>query len=245
MTPVTEKTFSPDLLTDVRFWWNRKTKEELALPAEPYFEELLAIAQNNRKVSGLINTTLETLDGWGSVTKGCALASLVLAMKPTTCVEIGVMGGRSLLPMAWATQENKAGQVIGIDPYDANISARDQFAQHADFWQSVPHDKIHAQFLAMVKRFDLGNVVKLIRKPSDEVEPMRCQLIHFDASAGEPTVQDAERFGPLVDVGGIAMFSSVMWYGGAVLRAIDVLLELGFVERFRHKEQWVILQRIR
>lgn len=245
MKPITETEFTPDLLTNAKFWWNRRTADDLFALAQPRFEELLSIAQSNKKVFGLVSTTTETLPGWGSIVKGCALAGLVLAMKPKTCVEIGVMGGRSLFPIAWAAKENGVGEVIGIDPYDPDISARDQFAQHAEFWQSVPHDGIHSEFVSMVKGFGLSGVVKLIRQPSEKVTPMPCQLIHFDASAGEPTVADAERFGPLVELGGVAVFSSILWVGGSVLRAIDVLEGMGFVERFRHSEQWNIMQRVK
>ncbi len=245
MKPITQTPFTPELLKSARFWWNRRLPSELSQPAEPCFEELLSITQANKKVFGMVSTTTETLSGWGSIPKGCALAGLVLAMKPKTCVEIGVMGGRSLFSMAWAAKENGAGEIIGIDPYDAAISARDQFAQHAEFWQGVPHDGIHAEFVSMVKGFGLSGVVRLIREPSEKVKPMPCQLIHFDSSAGEPVIADAERFGPMVEVGGVAVFSSILWVGGSVLRAIDVLETIGFVERFRHSEQWCILQRTR
>lgn len=245
MKPITDTKFSEGFLTNPKYFWNRKTKEELSATCEDNYDELIAIVQDMPNLFRQICTTIPTLDGWGSVEKACTLASLVVAMKPKVCVEIGVWAGRSMLPMAWAVKENGSGEVIGIDPYDAAISARDQFAQHEEFWQNAPHATIRDGLASMVEKLGLSKVVKFIRKPSEQVEPMRCQLIHFDASAGEPTVADAERFGPLVDVGGIAVFSNVLWVGGSVLRAMDVMEGLGFVERFRHVEQWCIMQRIR
>ena len=42
------------------------------------------------------------LNGWCSVNKAQHLAAMVCALQPVTAVEIGVFGGKSLIPMAMA-----------------------------------------------------------------------------------------------------------------------------------------------
>lgn len=246
MKSITAAIFTQDLLTSPVFWWNRRTPEELANPATPDFQELLAITQNAPKVLSLISTTIPTLHGWCSIEKACALAGLVLATKPKVIIEIGVWAGRSLLPMAWAVKENRQGLVIGIDPYDPQQSSKDEFGDHEKWWVAQDHKAIQRTFESFIKRFGLNDVVSLEVMPSDKFKPVPCELLHIDGSHTEQAVRDAERFGPMVPLGGIAVFDDIMWVGGSVLRAIDCLEAQGFVERFRFTEQnWCIMQRIK
>lgn len=252
MKPITTQPFTPDLLTDKRYWWNAKTPNEIAKAHEylrdlevPTFEKLLAICQNDRKLFTLISTTIPTMDGWCSVPKACALAALVLARKPDTVVEIGVWAGRSLLPMAMAAKHINHGTVIGIDPYSSQESAKFEIGENADWWGKQDHKAIKARFEAFCKNFGVQDCVKLIEKPSDDVDlkGTNIQLLHVDGSHTEQAVRDAERFGPLIERGGIAVLDDIMWVGGGVLRAIDALEEMGFHEVYRDSaENWNIMQ---
>lgn len=246
MKPITETQFDPAFLTDKRFWWNRRTKEELAEPAEPCFHELLAIAQNEKKLFGLIATTRPPImDGWCDLTKSCALAGLVLAMKPKVVLELGVWAGASLLPMAWAAQ-TYGGKVIGVDAWSAKESTKDEYEANAKWWGNQEmHDIIYRRACEFVSRFKLQDTVTLIKKATNDVEPMACGVFHLDANHCDQTVTDAERFGPKVEMGGIVVADDISWVGGSPLRAIDWLEEMGFVERFRFENQWLILQRTR
>lgn len=207
-------------------------------------EELTAIAAQTKQLSQLIRTTLPTMDGWCSVNKGMALAGLVLLLKPKTVVEIGVYAGRSLLPMAWAAKEiTPQPKIIGIDPYDAAQSAKNEFSANEEWWGKLDHEAILKKFQEFMKRFFVGHV-QLVRKPSDDVEPMACELLHIDGSHTDQAVRDAQRFGALVPVGGVVVLDDIMWIGGGVLRAIDTLEEMGFREIFRvTEENWNVMQR--
>lgn len=244
MNPITATEFLPEYLTDAKYWWNRKTAEELAEPAETFFHELLSITQARKKLFQLISTTIPSMHGWCSVEKACALSSLVLARKPKTIVEIGVWGGRSLLPMAWAVKENGTGGVIGIDPYDAKVSAESEFGDNEQWWAEQDHGMIYRSFTSFIRNFKLEDIVTLAKVRSDEFKPVPCELLHIDGSHTEQAVRDAERYGPKVPLGGIVVCDDIMWVGGGVLRAIDALEEMGFTERFRFSEQnWNVLQK--
>jgi hypothetical protein len=55
------------------------------------------------------------------------MAALIRREKPSVVVEIGVFGGRSLVPQALALRENKQGVVYGIDPYTAAAATEGEF----------------------------------------------------------------------------------------------------------------------
>lgn len=261
MKPLTTHPYKPELLTSEDYFWNCRTSEAL----EDYYDRLdsrkvinptdgddkalLAIVQNEKKLFSLIVSTVQTMDGWSSPEKCCAMASLVLAIRPKVCVEIGVFAGRSLIPMAMALKHASIpGKVIGIDPYSAQESVKGEQGENEKWWGQLDHNSIHDKFQGFVKRFDLSQQVQLIKKSSNDVEPMECDLIHIDGNHSDQALKDAERFGPKVRLGGIAIMDDLMWVGGGVLRAIDVLEELGFCEAFRVQadgECWNVMQRVK
>ena len=245
MKPLTDKPFSPDLLADPKYFWNRKTLKQFS---EPFngddHSSLLAICQHNKEVFTLISTTLPTMDGWCTVEKGCAIAGLVIAMRPETVVEIGTYAGRSFLPMLFALRANARGQAVGIDPYDARISSEEEYPGNSEWWASVDHGLIEKKFHAILRRLNVMQWCRLYKSKSDSVEPMPCGLLHIDGNHCETALRDAQRFGPKVNLGGIVVLDDIMWVGGSVLRAIDALEEMGFKECYRRAEEnWCVMQR--
>jgi predicted O-methyltransferase YrrM len=261
MKPLTTHPFTTDLLTSKDFFWNCRTADDLAdyhhnikarqlfNPTDSDIKALLAIIQNEKKLASLIVSTVTTMDGWSSPEKGCVLAALILAMRPKVCVEIGVFAGRSLIPMAMAIKHGEIpGKVIGIDPYSAEASAKGEQGENEKWWGQLDHKAIHDKFQNFVQRFDLAQQVQLLRQTSDAVTPMPCDLIHIDGNHSDQAVRDAERFGPTVRLGGIVVCDDLMWVGGGVLRAVDVLEDLGFAEMIRvtdNGECWNVMQRIK
>lgn len=254
MKPITEHPFTPDLLTSPDYFWNCRTPETLTKwysdpDRQSGFEPLLSIVQSNKKLFSLISTTIPTMDGWTTLPKACALASLTLAIKPVSAVEIGVWAGRSLVPIAMAMKSIGSGIVTGIDPYSPQESAKSEVGANADWWAAADHKAIKEKFLGFVRYFDLAQHVRLIEKPSDQVDfGKEIQLLHIDGSHTDQAVRDAERFGKWVTLGGIVVMDDINWVMGGVLRAIDTLEDMGFVEVVRRTgngEDWNIMQRVK
>jgi predicted O-methyltransferase YrrM len=254
MKPITDHPFTQDLLTSNDYFWNCKTPAEMTKFNHPetangQFEALLSIVQNNKKLFSLICTTIPTMDGWTTLPKACALASLTLAIKPITAVEIGIWAGRSMLPVAMALKTIGSGIITGIDPYSPQESAKSEVGANADWWGSADHQAIKQKFLSFVRYFQCEQFVRHIEKPSDEVEWTKAiQLLHIDGSHTDQAVRDAERFGKHVTLGGIVVMDDINWVMGGVLRAIDTLEEMGFVEVVRRTgngEDWNIMQRVK
>lgn len=215
----------------------------------PTNEIIAPFIESHKKLFAKIATSTPTLDGWTSVEKALTLASLVLQTKPSLIYEVGVFSGRSLLPMAYACQVLNRGKVVGIDPYDAQVSARNEFPDTAAWWASVDHVAIMNKFLALVKMNNLESYVELIRKSSDHVEPAEgIGIFHCDGSHTEQAVRDAERFCPKVIIGGYVIFDDLNWTNGGVLRAVDTAEEIGFEEVFRlvkDSDCWNVMKRIK
>lgn len=256
MKPITDFTFGPLLLTSDQYFWNCKTvaqlaayHKKLARRSDNDYQALLSITQNNRKLFSLISSVTQTLDGWCSVPKAAALAALTTAMNFQTAVEIGVWAGRSLLPVAFAMSDKGSGIITGIDPYTAKASAADEFGENLKWWNDQKmHDGIKEKFWNHVHKFNLGQQVQLIEMPSDEVKPIECDLLHVDGNHQDQAIRDAERFGPLVRLGGIVVCDDLKWQGGGPLRAIDTLEDMGFVEVFRVEgdgDCWNAMQRVK
>ena len=53
---------------------------------------------------------MDELEGWCAKDKAATLIDLVLMLKPKIVVEIGVFGGKSLVPIAYALQETGSGK---------------------------------------------------------------------------------------------------------------------------------------
>lgn len=181
-----------------------------------------------------ITGVLPTLDGWCELEKAHALAAAVLTLRPEVVVEIGVFGGRSLIPMAMACQAVGRGKVVGIDPWAAAASVESQDEANRQWWQSCDHERVYQGFLRQVAQLGLQGHVEVRRAKSDDVAPPETiDLLHVDGNHGDPAYRDVRRFGPKVRVGGLAVLDDIGWTGGAVQRGVEFLLSQGFVELYR------------
>lgn len=194
------------------------------------------------------------LHGWCTVQKAHNLAAIVCALRPVTAVEIGVYGGRSLIPIAMAMKYLGKGLVIGIDPWDAKASAEGQQGEHRDWWGSkCDHDIVFRQFSEAVQKTGTQNCIKVLRKRSDEVEPPPgVQLLHLDGNHGDQAYIDIRRFAPSVVVGGMVVLDDLTWPGGAVSRSEEYLLGHGFVQLSKTytkpvggDDDWATYQRVK
>lgn len=196
-----------------------------------------------------IEEIVPKLPGWCSVSKAVTLASSIVALRPEIIVEIGVYGGRSLIPMAMACASVSKGIVIGIDPWEKSASVEGQPQEHATWWGNLDHEHIMKSFLAQVELLRLKNFVNVVRKRSDEVTPPKnIDIISLDGNHGPQALKDVERYAPNVRVGGLIVFDDLNWSGGNVSLATEKAKSLGFVELHRvlkGDEDWAIFQKVK
>ena len=158
---------------------------------------------------------MRQVDGWCSDMKAAALIELILKSKPNVVVEIGVWGGKSLLPMACAVKANKKGIVYGIDPWD-NLASLEELIEEANkaYWGNVDHDGVYRQLIQVIDAYDLDERVILIKSTSEDApEIPGIDVLHIDGNHSKKTSYlDVTKWVPLMNSGGWIIFDDMTWY---------------------------------
>lgn len=168
---------------------------------------------------------MDQLEGWCSKQKASVLIDLVLLTKPQTVVEIGVFGGKSVVPVAYALKENGLGKIYGIDPWLNTESIVGMDGVNKEWWLQVDHEKILLDLMSKIYQFDLQDQIQLIRATSENALPIsNIDILHIDGNHSDKTSYfDVMKWVPLVRKGGIIIFDDVTW--GTTDRAVNWLDE--------------------
>lgn len=180
-----------------------------------------------------IERLLPALHGWCELPKAICLVNLVLAQKPKRIVEIGTWGGRSAFPMAIACRQNGGGKVICIDPWNPEASAAGQTSEvDREWWgRQVNHEIVYQHFKYFITELKLGDYIEVNRIKSDDADPpSSIDILHVDGNHGPEAYTDTTRFAVNVNKFGFCILDDIGWIGGHVQRAVDWLLENGFIQ---------------
>ncbi len=186
------------------------------------------------------------LDGWCSLPKAFTLAGIVLAIRPEVSVEIGVYGGRSLIPMALAHQAIGRGAVWGIDPWSNHVAVREQTTNvDREWWGKSDLEGLFRKVMSAIELNQLAPFTKIIRNESQFVPPPRgISLLHVDGSHSDTATRDIVAFAPNVTVGGFVVMDDLAWAGGGPQRGEQRLLQLGFRKLYA-LETGAVFQRVK
>jgi hypothetical protein len=165
----------------------------------------------------------DSIDGWCSRFKASFLMDLVAVNNAQKVVEIGVWGGRSLIPMALAVKFKNSGMVFGIDPWSRIDSEEGQDAENKDWWSTVDHDKIYHQFLSHVFEFGVNQYVTVIKTNSQNAPLISdIDILHIDGNhSDKASMIDVLKWVPQVKIGGFIVFDDTNW--GSNIKAINWL----------------------
>ncbi|MCW5713343.1 MAG: class I SAM-dependent methyltransferase [Bauldia sp.] len=168
-----------------------------------------------------IVAALPRIEGWCTERKALWLADLITANRCTQILEIGVYGGRSLIPMAMAVQSLGAGgKVYGVEAWSNSVAVATETSPENDaWWQSVDLKAIKTGFLRSVVRNQVADVVVVLEMSSDQafatisatgLGPF--DLVHVDGSHSEvQALRDVEQWSDLVRPGGILVLDDIGW----------------------------------
>jgi hypothetical protein len=177
-----------------------------------------------------------SLHGWGDANKAQTLAAMVVAIRPTVSLEIGIYGGRTFFGLALAHKFIGHGMAIGIDPWSNAAASEGYEGDNLEFWKTCPLDTIYESFIQKVSEFGVQNVTTIHRMKSDDAPlPDEIGVLHLDGQHTEQAVRDVLRFAPKVHVGGIVIMDDTEWknLGDApVHRAVSELKAMGFKELY-------------
>lgn len=194
------------------------------------------------------------LTGWCSWQKAQALASAVIALRPKVVVEIGVWGGKSLIPMAIAQNTIvEGGKCYAIDPWKADESTLGQLNPvDREWWgDQGKHEYAYGEFTKWRRIAQLEEVIEILRMPSDEAPvPPDIGILSLDGNHGEQAMRDIQKFAPSVRLGGVAFLDDLQWTGGAVLKSAALIESFGFerlyvVDDQETQNQWGAWQRVK
>lgn len=181
-----------------------------------------------------IERVVPTMEGWCSVEKAFALASVVIAMRPAISVEIGVFAGRSAIPIALAHKYVGHGKLIAIDPWSTEAATEGYSKEHKEWWSKQPLDKIKGQFLNSVATLGLTDFVDVRPCSSDAVNrPPPIGLLHVDGQHSMQALRDVQRFAPCCPPGSFCFMDDVSWEGGGPRAGVTFLKEHGWSELFQ------------
>lgn len=157
---------------------------------------------------------MDQMEGWCSHQKAEILIDLILGMKPQKIVEIGVWGGKSLIPMAYALKITGGGVIYGIDPWDPGESTQciknELNIQH---WRRSDHEAVMNSLIWKISEFQLNDHVRLFRGTSAKA-PIETEIdiLHIDGNHAEETsFFDVIKWAPQVKSGGWIIFDDMTW----------------------------------
>lgn len=181
------------------------------------------------------------MEGWCSVEKALNLAGLITRNRIHSVVELGVFGGRSLIPMAMAMRNaGIAGAVWGVDPWSVEAAIEgDNGAANDDWWRhAVPLEEIYEGFLANVLAHKVTRECRWLRCKSDEAlgffADSSIGLLHQDSNHSElVSCREAAMWRRKIAPGGFWVLDDTDWATQA--RAVAMIAESGFEQLEDHK----------
>jgi len=159
------------------------------------------------------------LQGWCSEEKASVLIDLVLQTRPEVILEIGVFGGKSLIPMAYAQHTLGIGKTYGIDPWEAAASIEGmQDPANIEWWKKLDHEFILRGLTEKIGAFHLENQVQLLKMTSAEAPVIQeIDILHIDGNHSEQTALfDVLKWVPCVKSGGLILFDDIGWFEGGI-----------------------------
>lgn len=196
---------------------------------DPKYASQLEFSLDAPKVKQQALLQMNQVEGFCSESKACVLVDMILKQKPEIVVEIGVWGGKSLIPMASAVSANRKGVVYGIDPWSNEESLVGVTSDaNKSYWSLANHEAVLQSLIQKIGEFGLMPWVRLIRATSEKAPPISdIDLLHIDGNhSDETSYLDVTKWGPLVKRGGFIVFDDIGWFENGVptnARAVEWL----------------------
>jgi predicted O-methyltransferase YrrM len=184
----------------------------------------------------LIELAERQLEGWCSREKSAAIADLVITEGPRICVEIGVYGGRSLIPAAAALKQNAQGEIYGVETWNPTVATEYVTNDLNDaWWRDVDFHAIKRDFYRFIAAQDLASQVRIVEAPSADAASLFKTLdyLHIDgAHSTYNAAEDVVLYAKKVRRHGIIILDDTNW--PTTKPAVDILDSI--CERIREFE---------
>lgn len=171
-------------------------------------------------------------EGWCGADKAEHLFDLTLQSGCTMSLELGVFGGRSLIPIAMAHKEAGRGFVLGVDSWSRAASLEGTNDQaNAEWWASLNYSSIYKSCTDAIDHFNLNDVCGTVRMKSlifgTLIANDSVSLLHQDSNHSEEvTCAEVMMFAPKIMKGGIWVSDDSNW--STVKPSLKMLEGFGF-----------------
>lgn len=185
----------------------------------------------------------ESIHGWCTREKAYKMSEYING-NTSLCVELGVWGGRSLLPIALAAPRNAT--IIGVDAWSSQASLEGTNSKaNDDWWANLNYDYMFEYAKNLMINSGLPNVqlwrnksLSVVTKFNDE----SIDFLHQDSNHSEEVSSaEVEAYYNKVKRGGIWVFDDTNWE--TTQKAQALLLSKGYKELY-NSGAWKIYQRI-
>jgi hypothetical protein len=192
-------------------------------------------------LNNILKNDWDSIEGWCTREKALKMIEYI---KPNTqcCVELGVFGGKSLLPIALFCKN----RVIGIDAWDCQNTLEGQNDIENDkWWSKIDFDKMYIYTQNLMKKYNCSNV-ELLRTTSEKAvvdfSDDSIDFLHQDSNHSEEiSCKEVELYAKKVIIGGIWVFDDTNW--NTTLKAQSLLIDYGYI-KIHHATTWAVYQRI-
>lgn len=174
------------------------------------------------------------LIGWCPPPKRDFLVDWITQRKSVVIVEIGVYGGASLIPMAWACREWHS-KCVGIDPWDPKACLEGmKSSANRDWWRRLSHlGLVEERCREAIGQLGLTNI-ELWKGTSDQYRnsfrDSEIDVLSIDGNHGAQALVDGKNYLGKVKIGGLIACDDVWWTEGKVFTVrvlVDWLIENG------------------
>lgn len=200
-------------------------------------------------VKNIITNNLNDIHGWCPVEKAHYLIDLVQQCQAKAFVELGVFGGRSLLPVALAMKNLGNDEfIIGVDSWTVTPCLEgNNDAANNDWWSAINYDNMYSYTIDLMKKYNLENSVKLYRTTSAQYAKYlgdNClDMLHQDSNhSTEVTCNEVELYCKKVKVGGLWVFDDTDW---PTTQQAQINLVAHGYELFYDAVKWKVFRRVK
>lgn len=171
-------------------------------------------------------------EGWCGEDKARHLYELAIQSGCERSVELGVFGGRSLIPIAMAHRDAGNGFVLGIDAWTKSASLEGTNDQaNNQWWDKLNYHAIYKSCTEAIDFFGLNEYCGTVRMRSLTfgvlIEDDSLTMLHQDSNhSQEITCAEVNLFAPKIKSGGIWISDDSRW--PTVQRSIEMLNDYGF-----------------
>ena len=168
-----------------------------------------------------LEALLKDVEGWCTLHKAEKLQELASSPSVRMAVEIGVFGGKSLLPMAAALKAKGYGCIYGIEPWDNDVAVETVTNEENDkWWKELDLVAIKRGFLQKLLAEKLEGQIKLLELASDSAIQVfqsarfygKVDLLHIDGSHSfEQSVFDVSFWLRMCAKGAFIVLDDINW----------------------------------